>query len=283
MQSTSPAPSPAVATAPKIKMPDSKQEATPKIDQPEQSVPDPNEQVAMIAPTPTPAPRIDTTSAPKPDVNATEAKTPQKEIAPDKSGTEPAKPAEAQAPKQAATMIVTEADKPSEYAPTTSNLPPIRPRDMAKRVAKINAPKPDTPVKKPKDITPRDTTAEEIAKALAEVTNGKPSTPLGPPLTGGEKDGLVLAVQQCWNVPIGLQNADNLVVVIAMELTRDGKLAGNPKLIDPPGPPTGTIKQAFEAGRRALIRCAPYDLPREKYEQWRQVEVVFNPEKMAVR
>ncbi|MFK5998406.1 MAG: hypothetical protein QM492_09900 [Rhodobacterales bacterium] len=278
MQSTSPAPSPDVATAPKIETPDSKQETTPKIEQADPTVPDINEQVAMIAPVPIPAPRIDTTSAPKPDINATEAKTPQQEVAPDKTGTDVAKPAEAQAPKEAATVIVTEADKPSEYAPTTSTLPPKRPRDMAKRVAKINAPKPDKPVKKAKD-----TTAVEIAKALAEAQNNKPVVPLGPPLTGGERAGLVLAVQKCWNVPIGLQNADNLVVVIAMELTPDGKLAGNPKLIDPAGPPTGTIKQAFEAGRRALIRCAPYDLPREKYEQWRQVEVVFNPEKMAVR
>ncbi len=278
MVSSSPASSPDVATAPKIDLPDSTQETTPNIAQPDQSIPDPGEQVAMIAPKLAPAPRIDTKSAPKPDINATEAKTPQKEVAPDKTGTDVAKPAEAQAPKEAATVIVTEPVKTSEYAPATSNLPPARPRDMASRVAKANATKAENPVKKPKD-----TTAEEIAKAMAKAANNKPAAPLGPPLTGGEKAGLVLAVQQCWNVPIGLQNADNLVVVIAMELTPDGKLAGAPKLIDPSGPPAGTTKQAFEAGRRALIRCAPYDLPREKYEQWRRIEVVFNPKKMAVR
>jgi hypothetical protein len=280
MQSTDPEPSPDVASAPKIESPKPSEEVAPEIAQPEEQAPA-TEEVAILqpAPEPTPAPRIDTQSAPKPDVNATEAPTPQEEASPDETATETAEPTEAQAPKEAATEIVTEADKPSEFAPTTSSVPRSRPRDLAERVAKANAPKPEV-----KPVT-EDNTADEIAAALAaaEAENNKPALPQGPPLTGGEKEGLVLAVQQCWNVPIGLQDADDLAVVIAIELTQDGKLKGNPKLIDPTGTPTGTIRQAFEAGRRALIRCAPYDLPAEKYEQWRQIEVVFNPEEMAVR
>jgi hypothetical protein len=288
MQSSAPDPSPQAPTAPEIKQPEPSeavQETSPQIAQPSETAepaPDEAEQLAMVAPAPTPAPRIDTKSAPKPDVNAIEADTQQQEVKPDETGTEVAEPTKAQAPKEAATQIVTEADKPSEYAPTTSNVPRSRPRNLKDSFAKANAPKPE---KKPVVQKPKDTTADEIAKAIAqaEAENNKPAVASGPPLTGGERAGLVLAVQKCWNVPIGLQNADNLSVVIAVELTQDGRLAGNPKLIDPTGTPSGTTKQAFEAGRRALIRCAPYILPREKYEQWRQLEVVFNPEKMAVR
>lgn len=282
MQSSAPAPTPEVITAPTITPSETTQEIAPTIVPPaelEEPTPEPEEQVAMVAPEPTPAPRIDTQSAPKPDVNAKEAEAPQKETAPDETAAEVAEPKQEQAPKEAATEIVTEAEKPSEYAPTTSNIPRARPRDMAKRAAKANAPEPkEQPVAENK-------TADDIAEALAkaEAENNKPAVLLGPPLTGSEREGLVFAVQQCWNVPIGLQNADDLVVVIAIELTQDGKLAGSPKMIEPAGAPTGAIKQAFEAGRRALIRCAPYDLPREKYEQWRQIEVVFNPEEMAVR
>jgi hypothetical protein len=43
------------------------------------------------------------------------------------------------------------------------------------------------------------------------------------------------------------------------------------------------LKQAFEAGRRALLRCGPYDLPKGKYEQWKDIEVTFNPQNMVVR
>ena len=42
------------------------------------------------------------------------------------------------------------------------------------------------------------------------------------------------------------------------------------------------FEAAYRAARSALIRCSPYgDLPREKYGQWRQIEVVFNPEGMV--
>ena len=44
-------------------------------------------------------------------------------------------------------------------------------------------------------------------------------------------------------------------------------------------------RQAFEAARRAIIRCGSngYDLPREKYGQWQNIEMTFNPEKMRIK
>ena len=44
-------------------------------------------------------------------------------------------------------------------------------------------------------------------------------------------------------------------------------------------------RQAFEAARRAIIRCGAqgFDLPREKYDHWRDIEMVFNPEKMRIK
>ncbi len=279
LQSTAPDTSPDVAKAPEIKVPEPVQEITPTVETPaEPAELLPEEQVAMIAPEPTTAPRIDTQSAPKPDINAKEADTTQKEATPDEAATETAEPVPEQAPKEAATEIVTEAEKPSEYAPTSSNVPRSRPRDMAERVAKVDA---SDPVEQPTV----DNTADEIAKALAEAdaAQNKPALPKGPPLTGGERAGLVLAVEKYWNVPIGIQNAADMIVVIAIELSPNGKLIGDPKLVDPQDLSAQGIRQAFEAGRRALIRAQPYNLPPEKYEQWRQIEVVFNPEEMAVR
>jgi hypothetical protein len=109
------------------------------------------------------------------------------------------------------------------------------------------------------------------------------SKPSGPPMTGTEKGALVLAVKQCWNPPIGVQNDAELKVTLLVELNEQGKLVGSPKLLRPSGNPQGVVKQAYEAGRRALIRCAPYNLPKDKYDQWREIEVTFNPKDMAVR
>ncbi|MEM6478789.1 MAG: energy transducer TonB, partial [Pseudomonadota bacterium] len=42
---------------------------------------------------------------------------------------------------------------------------------------------------------------------------------------------------------------------------------------------------AFEAARRAIIRCGAkgFDLPSEKYDQWKEIEMTFNPEQMRTR
>lgn len=47
----------------------------------------------------------------------------------------------------------------------------------------------------------------------------------------------------------------------------------------------GSATQAFEAARRAILRCGAtgYDLPAEKYGQWRDIEMTFNPEKMRIK
>jgi outer membrane biosynthesis protein TonB len=119
---------------------------------------------------------------------------------------------------------------------------------------------------------------------------GQPAAPsqaavaAGPPLTQGEKDGLKFAISRCWNVPAGLREAQELEVIIGAELTADGEvIAGSIRLVAPNPPPDARFEQAFAAGRRALIRCGPYGpiLPREKYGQWRNIEVVFNPEGMV--
>ena len=41
----------------------------------------------------------------------------------------------------------------------------------------------------------------------------------------------------------------------------------------------------IEAARRAIIRCGAdgYKLPPEKYDQWRDIEMTFNPEKMRIK
>jgi hypothetical protein len=123
----------------------------------------------------------------------------------------------------------------------------------------------------------------QIAERVAEAQAAAPaatSLPVGPPLTGAEREGLKLAVQRCWNVPAGLRDARELRVTLGAELTADGDVvASSIRLVEPAVLPDGRFQQAFEAGRRALIRCAPYDgLPADKFPQWRNIEVVFNPE-----
>jgi hypothetical protein len=47
----------------------------------------------------------------------------------------------------------------------------------------------------------------------------------------------------------------------------------------------GEARQAYEAARRAIIICGKngFPLPADKYDQWRDIEMVFNPERMRIR
>ncbi|KIT15547.1 hypothetical protein jaqu_27950 [Jannaschia aquimarina] len=74
------------------------------------------------------------------------------------------------------------------------------------------------------------------------------------------------------------------MVTVAFAMDRDG----NPRtdtieMISTNG--GADARRAFEAARRAIIRCARggYDLPSEKYAHWQQVEITFDPTSMSLR
>jgi hypothetical protein len=198
-----------------------------------------------------------------------------------------------EAPPEAAPEPVAEPSPVADLALMTSGRPAPRPARPTPAPAPTPAPSPQPD--RQQDIQSAVAAAAAAAAAAAgatpptepTVTQPTPpsvtSLPVGPPLTGSERDGLRLAVQRCWNVPAGLRNAQELRVVIGAELSADGDIISSSiRLIEPDPAPDARFQQAYEAGRRALIRCAPYtSLPREKFAQWRNIEVVFNPEGMV--
>jgi hypothetical protein len=134
-----------------------------------------------------------------------------------------------------------------------------------------------------------------VADALAEALSGEASdepapgtgtAPSGPPLTGGEKDALVIAVKACWNVGALSTDALKTIVTVGVSMDQGGMPIQNSiRMIGYEGGDEAAARQAYEAGRRAIIRCAKngYPLPPEKYSQWQEVEIVFNPEKMRMK
>ena len=241
--------------------------------------------------TPKPADRIAPEAAPEAPADAEEApvktEAPKPEPAPEKTPEVAPKEVE-QAPKEATTQIVTEADQPKTKAPIKSERPKTRPKNLPKPQPKVAEKPKEAP--KPKPKAP-DNTANDILKAIeadqAKQKAAKPSTTNGTgggtKLSTGEINGLILKVQDCWSVPVGLRNAANLVVTLRVELSPHGRLVDVPRLIEPQGALSSEQTQAFESARRALIACQPYQLPKEKYESWNTMEVVFNPKKMVLR
>lgn len=105
-------------------------------------------------------------------------------------------------------------------------------------------------------------------------------------MTVGEKDALRVSVQRCWNVGSLSTEALRVTVVVAVSVAQNGVPdAGSIRMLEFDGGSEAAARQAYEAARRSVIRCGAsgFPLPAEKYDQWREMELVFNPEGMRLR
>ena len=124
-----------------------------------------------------------------------------------------------------------------------------------------------------------------LAEALGGTTS-EPTAPTGPPLSAGEKDALRVAVSSCWNVGSLSSEALRTTVVVTVSMTPDARpVTSSIRMASSSGGSGAAADQAFEAARRAIIRCGAkgYNLPSEKYGQWQEIEMTFNPERMRIK
>jgi hypothetical protein len=115
--------------------------------------------------------------------------------------------------------------------------------------------------------------------ALRQVTE-TPRAPNGTLLSAGEKDALGVSVQDCWHVGSLSSLALETTVVVAVSLMLDGKpVVSSIRQVGSEGGTSASAKQAFETARRAIIRCGArgFKLPISKYDQWKDLEMTFNP------
>jgi colicin import membrane protein len=124
----------------------------------------------------------------------------------------------------------------------------------------------------------------------AQVPPTRPTTAKGP--TAGTKTGtdnvnkaraeqmivamLNSAFEQCWNKPLAGGGVAAPVVTLKWNLGPDGTLQGDPKVVqtDKSNP---LADQAERAALRAVQTCAPFQLPPDMYQMWREVTWKFNP------
>lgn len=252
-------------------------------------VPETEEAKPQDAPRVAPVPA----EAPAPDAEVAEMPTPavSPDAAPDAQVVPEDKPEAA--PEAATTQIITEAvettDKPS-LAPTSSARPRTKPPART-----AEAPEAETPAAAaeaeasptPEEDSIADAVAAAVSEAEAEPAGNDGTVEnAGPPMTDGEKDALRVAVQACWNV--GSLSSDALLTTVTVGVTvaQDGiPDVASIEMISFEGGTEASARQAYEAARRAIIRCGAtgFQLPPDKYEQWRNIEMEFNPERMRIK
>lgn len=212
----------------------------------------------------------------------------QPEIAPDEGSESQQEVQQATAPEAASDRIVTEAEEQDEQAsvaPRQSLRPRTRPRRPTPLETPVETATPAAPVEQPADV-PNDAVADAVAEAIAGGGDVIAPVPSGPPLTNVEMTALRISVSNCWNVGSLSTDALGTTVVVGVSLSQDGKpQVGSIRMLSSTGGSGTAAKQAFEAARRAIIRCGAkgFQLPPEKYGQWRDIEMTFNPERMRIK
>jgi hypothetical protein len=276
-----PAPEPPAEEAPPPPQPEPVPQPTevtdvlPEPQPPAPDLPPPAPDVAL-RPQPRPAQRVASEAVAPPPPEAEIAPEVQQQVS-EEAETEAEVVEEAQeatAPEETATEIVTEAEEPS-------GAPDVALRPMSR---------PSRPTPTPEETESQTASADvsdDVAALLEGVAGTDTSTPAanpGPPMTGAEKDAFRLAVQGCWVVDPGAQAA-GVTVTVVFELDREGRLVSGPSLLTSSGGTPGAVDAAFQSARRAITRCGAsgFDLPEEKFEQWRVVEMTFDPSGMRLR
>lgn len=253
--------------------------------------------VSATKPKPKPAPTVAPTPTEEANPEADTSETVQEQTTEAPSDQPvPEEVTEDTAPKETGEVLETEENKDQEVAtsaPAKSPLPKKRPEKPAKPEPAPQPAATETAEAPTAEETPEvqadDAVAEALAAALAgeaseEPAPGTGTADQGPPMTDGDKDAFRVAVKDCWNVGALSTEALHTIVTIGMTMSPDGK-PSNLRLIGSEGGSDASTSQAFEAGRRAILRCAKtgYPLPAEKYEQWKEIEITFDPSKMALR
>src|SRR5208282_53749 len=134
----------------------------------------------------------------------------------------------------------------------------------------------DLPKQKQQDIAfdtlLKNLAAKKLPQQTAQQANAKPQqssqpiAPLGPQLSVSELDLVRQQIEQCWNVPAGARDAQNL--------TPEFRVIMNPDRNSDP-----FFLAAADSARRALSNphCQPLKLPLDKYDQWQTFTITFNP------
>ncbi len=149
------------------------------------------------------------------------------------------------------------------------------------------------------DLTPQeepepefDLEGFEIGAAQPEVADeARSRVGVGTGLTMSETDALRAQITQCWNVPAGAMDAENLIIELRLFLNPDGTVQRVERLNLLRYGSDGFYRAAVDSAVRAVERCETgtnfdgsfrrgYNLPLDRYEEWRSIRLTFDPSDM---
>ena len=170
--------------------------------------------------------------------------------------------------------------KLAKAKPRRKPKPPDAFTSVLRTVEKLkNRPPPKENKKEDKKSENKETFKQQMAQALMSRTARH--DPLRS-LAISEIDLVRQQIRECWSLPAGAKEAENLSIEIKMAMNPDGTvrqahiLDKNRLQSDP------FFRAAAESALRAVLNphCNPLKLPPEKYQQWQNMILIFDPRDM---
>jgi len=185
------------------------------------------------------------------------------------------------------------ADKPAK-----AKAPDYKPDQIADLLKKKDAAKPSKPDDKASpDTPPRDSpqfNADQVAALLdkrdprrqmaaAETLNSQPnlgaSTGAAAQLSQSEIDALRARISSCWSPPPGINASTKMYVVLRVLFKPDASMSQEPVLVEATASALGPA--LAESAKRALLLCQPFTMLKpEHYNQWKDLELKFDPQEL---
>src|SRR6516164_7020287 len=181
--------------------------------------------------------------------------------------------------------------KPAEK-PAKAKTPDYKPdqiADILKKDAAKQQPTPDTPAKSQPKFD-----ASQVAQLLdhrgprrqvasADAVNNQAmlgaASGAAAQLSLDEINALRARISSCWSPPPGINASSKVIVSLRVLMKQDGSLAQHPVLVEATPSPLGPA--LAESAMRAVLGCQPFTMLRpEHYEQWRDLQLDFNPKEL---
>ena len=251
----------------------------------------------------TPKPLVEKVADAKPvDDDAVGKITEKKEVVTASAPEPPPKPVEKPVekkpdpPKPVAENKPKDEPKPIEKKPDPPKLDPIA-EALKSEDSKKPVPKPEAKAVPPQPPKPKQERTFDQSKIAALLDKRDPtrqaitgaalnsSASLGTThgtavtLSQSELDAMRARLASLWNVQPGVEHPEELYVTVRIRLNPDRRLAAPPLVVSTGN--SARYQAAAEAAVRAVLQGQPYTMLRdETYEQWKYMDIDFDPKQM---
>jgi outer membrane biosynthesis protein TonB len=249
-----------------------------------------------------PKPLVEKIADPRPAEDAVGKITEKKEIVTASAPEPPPKPVEKpvekkpEPPKPVAESKPRDEPKPIEKKPDQPKVDPIA-EALKSEAAKKPVPKHEAKAAPPQPPKPKQERTFDQSKIAALLDKRDPtrqaltgsalnsSASLGTTrgtaatLSQSELDAMRARLASLWNVQPGVEHPEELYVTVRIRLTPDRRLASPPQVVSTGSSPR--YQAAADAAVRAVLQGQPYTMLRdETYEQWKYMDIDFDPKQM---